>query len=68
MFIKLLKICWDTVDSEVLVKLRNPSQNLNLKLRLGKSYKGHPLLSLSLSTLSLSLSTLSLLSLSPYSN
>ena len=42
------------------LQLRNPSQNLklNLKLRLGKSYKAHPLsllYSLSLSTLSLSL-------------
>ena len=30
-------------------KLRNPSQYLNLKLRLGKSYKAHPLSTLSLS-------------------
>ena len=47
--------------------LRNQSQNLNLKLRLDKPYKGQPTLSpLSLS-LSLSLSVLSLLKLAVYS-
>ena len=36
-----------------VLQLRNPSQNLNLKLRLGKYYKAHPTLSTLYSLLTL---------------